>query len=223
MTCSVWLVGLGYEEGTQFGSCLRRIGCSVGTVPTFEAARGLLVERPPDVIVAPVRLGAFNGCHLSILARVRASTVPATVIIDEPEGRHELDARQTESHYLVRPIEEAELAGLVRRLARGMCQHRQARRIPAPLDAVLSLGGNDAGRVVEFSDGGMRLSVSAATSSRLPMVFDVSVGPHEVTVGQAWHRRAGSTAQHGLRVYQESPSCTQHWRALRASLSANRA
>ncbi len=221
MTGSVWLVGLRNEEDTQFRSCLRGIVCSVGSVPSFEAARGLLVEHPPDVLVAPVRLGAFNGLHLAIVARVRASTVPAVVLIDEPEGGHEHDARQTDSHYLIRPVTGAELAGLVGRLARGNTKRRQAPRILAPKDAILSLGGSDDARVVEYSDGGLRLSVSSAMSSRLPKVFDVSTGQHEVTVGQAWHQRAGGLTHHGLWVYQESPSCTVHWRALRASLRAS--
>ena len=221
-TYSVWLVGLPADEAGRFAQRLvRRVGCAVTIVPAFEDARvALLANHAPDVLVAPVRLGAFSGIHLAIIAYV-GSPVPAVVIIDDPEAHHELDARHSDSHYLVRPVRAGELAGLIGRIARGHAQRRLARRIRAPRNVVLSLDGIDDSRVLEFSDGGMRLAVPAASSWRLPSVFDVSVGEHEVTVRQTWHRERFASTHVGLVVYQESPSCAHHWRELRASFSAN--
>lgn len=190
-------------------------------VPSFEAARVALITHAPEVLVAPVRMGAYNGIHLAILANF-ATPVPATVIIDEPGARHELDAGQTASHYLVRPVRPCELAGLVGRIALGSSERRLTRRIRARHDVVLSLDGIGGSRVLEFSDGGMRLAVPAAASSRLPTVFDVSIGKYEVTVRQAWRRERATCTHFGLLVYQETPSCAEHWRGLRASFACSR-
>ena len=52
-----------------FSEVLRDHGLDVVGFHSFEAARGYLQRYRPGALVTDVRLGAFNGLHLAILAR----------------------------------------------------------------------------------------------------------------------------------------------------------
>ena len=52
-----------------FSEVLRQHGLDVVGFHNFEAARGYLQRNRPGALVTDVRLGAFNGLHLAILAR----------------------------------------------------------------------------------------------------------------------------------------------------------
>ena len=84
-----WLTGAGYAV----------VACD-----GFETAKQHLAEIPPDVLLTDVRLGAFNGLHLVILAKEQA---PRTVAIamsafDDPILRR--DAALCGAGYLVKPF-----------------------------------------------------------------------------------------------------------------------
>jgi DNA-binding NtrC family response regulator len=84
-----WLTGAGYAV----------VACD-----GFEAARQHLAETPPDVLLTDVRLGAFNGLQLVILAKAQA---PRTVAIamsafDDPILRR--DAALCGAGYLAKPF-----------------------------------------------------------------------------------------------------------------------
>jgi DNA-binding NtrC family response regulator len=84
-----WLTGAGYAV----------VACD-----TFETAKAHLAEAPPDVLLTDVRLGAFNGLQLVILAKAQA---PQTVVIamsafDDPMLRQ--DAANCGAGYLAKPF-----------------------------------------------------------------------------------------------------------------------
>ena len=84
-----WLTGAGYAV----------VACD-----RFETAKRHLVETPPDVLLTDVRLGAFNGLQLVILAKEQA---PRTVAIamsafDDPILRR--DAALCGAGYLAKPF-----------------------------------------------------------------------------------------------------------------------
>ena len=59
---------------------------------TFKTAKRLLHAHPPDVLIAEVRLGAFNGLHLALLGR-RNNPTMTTIVTHSPADRGlELDA-----------------------------------------------------------------------------------------------------------------------------------
>ena len=55
-------------------------GHSVTTLTDFEDARQFLAHTTPDVLIADVRLGAFNGIHLALHLRDREAQVPIVVV-----------------------------------------------------------------------------------------------------------------------------------------------
>ena len=94
---------------------LRAPGRSVVASATFEEARGHLRAGQFDVLLTDVRLGAFNGLQLAVIAR---DSHPATRIIvfsgfDDPVLRQE--AMQLGATYLVKPVSSDDLLGLIER------------------------------------------------------------------------------------------------------------
>ena len=88
-------------------------GREVVACRTFEDARNRLMSEPFHCVVTDVRLGAFNGLQLAIIARSRN---PATRIIvfsgfDDPVLRGEAD--QIGATYLVKPVAAERLLELV--------------------------------------------------------------------------------------------------------------
>jgi len=92
---------------------LRSVGGQEIEVRTdFESARQELDRHPPDLLVAQVRLGAFNGLHLAIRARGRGLPTRA-ILIGEPDAVLENEAKEQNARYLTWPVEQETLAATV--------------------------------------------------------------------------------------------------------------
>ncbi len=63
-----------------------RAGYAATGVSTFQAAKRLMQDRPPDVLIADVRLGEFNGLHLALLGR-RYNPTMTTIVTHSPADR----------------------------------------------------------------------------------------------------------------------------------------
>src|SRR5918996_3416951 len=77
-------------------------GYEVITAATFQDARRILRESPPDLLIADVRLGSFNGLQLVISGPNR---IPAIVITGYADTVLEAEARRGGADYLVKPFE----------------------------------------------------------------------------------------------------------------------
>ncbi|HXD21316.1 MAG TPA: hypothetical protein VN654_30120 [Vicinamibacterales bacterium] len=78
----------------------------------FGSAKKELDRQPPDLLIAQVRLGAFNGLHLAI--RAKGHGLPTqTILIGEPDAVLENEARQQDARYLTLPVDEETLAATV--------------------------------------------------------------------------------------------------------------
>ncbi len=92
---------------------LTRAGHDVVAFNDFEAARTYLMTHKPDVLITDVRLGAYNGVQLAMLAN---RDVPGTVAIvltgfDDPVIRRE--ATMAGAHYFVKPVKLEKLVDLI--------------------------------------------------------------------------------------------------------------
>jgi len=85
------------------------IGCS-----SFEQARRRLREQHFDVLITDVRLGAFNGLQLAVLAKDVDRNTQLIVFsgFDDPVLRSE--AEHLGGKYLVKPVAAATLLDLIR-------------------------------------------------------------------------------------------------------------
>lgn len=90
---------------------LRKSGCEPAVTTSYSAGRDQL-EKGPAIVIAEVKLGAYNGLHLAL--RARAKGIPA-VVFGEANAATEREARQVGAAYLSPfDLEKAELQSLLR-------------------------------------------------------------------------------------------------------------
>jgi len=146
-------------------------GYDVVTAGTFQEARRILRESPPDLLISDVRLGSFNGIQLVISAPNR---LPAIVITGHADAVLEAEARRSGADYLVKPFNPEELLGLIRqKLASAPAAQAVPRRWRRKEVAGLSadVEGQNA-RIVDISYGGVRFEIRAAGEA-LPETFQL--------------------------------------------------
>ena len=80
---------------------------------SFERARQTLKDQPFDALITDVRLGAFNGLQLAVMARDMYPNMRLIVFsgFDDPVLR--ADAEQIGATYLVKPVVSGELLKLL--------------------------------------------------------------------------------------------------------------
>ena len=88
-------------------------GYDVLLLTDFAAARQELDARPPRLLVTELKLGAFNGLHLTLRARARCPGVSG-IVIGEADCVLQAEARQQHVRYLVPPFDESTFADTVR-------------------------------------------------------------------------------------------------------------
>jgi len=87
-------------------------GHEVVLLNDFASARQELDARPPGLLVTELKLGAFNGLHLTLRARARFPSVSA-IVIGDADCVLQAEARTQHTQYLVRPFDESTFAGMV--------------------------------------------------------------------------------------------------------------
>ncbi|HWK11464.1 MAG TPA: response regulator [Vicinamibacterales bacterium] len=88
---------------------LEAANIAVTACTTFEDARRALREKSFDALITDVRLGAFNGLQLAVVARTYDPGISVIVFsgFDDPVLREE--AERAGGAYFVKPVHVAEL------------------------------------------------------------------------------------------------------------------
>jgi DNA-binding response OmpR family regulator len=89
---------------------LERSGHQVLLASTFDEGRRALREDAPDLLIADVRLGAFNGLQLIVTGDVR---IPTIVVSGFDDAVLQADAKAFGADYLVKPVTASSLLGLI--------------------------------------------------------------------------------------------------------------
>ena len=94
-----------------------RAGRDVVACRTFEDARDKLLTEQFDVLVTDVRLGAFNGLQLAVIARDKDRDIGIIVFsgFDDPVLRGE--AARLGASYVVKPVTSEQLLDLMAALS----------------------------------------------------------------------------------------------------------
>ena len=100
----------------QLGRCLSSEGHEVVAVPTFQMAKEMYNAIGPDLVVADVRLEAFNGLYLAAWIRFEPTLVKSPIIIThfEPEPVLEVEARRLDTAFIVDPLHNPDFLPHVR-------------------------------------------------------------------------------------------------------------
>jgi DNA-binding NtrC family response regulator len=79
-------------------------GYAVELCSSFEAAKHRLTHSPPDVLLTDVRLGAFNGLQLVMLAKELSPTTTVIVMSAYDDVTLRKEASQCGALYLQKPF-----------------------------------------------------------------------------------------------------------------------
>jgi CheY-like chemotaxis protein len=155
-------------------------GYSVVTTGNFQEARRILREEPPDLLIADVRLGSFNGLQLVISGQKR---VPAIVITGYADPVLEAEARRSGADYLVKPFDPERLLTIIRdKLGTLPAQYAVPRRWRRrPVAGLTAQVGEHAARIVDVSYGGVKFEIRPADDAELPQSFLLKL-PNEMAL-----------------------------------------
>ena len=183
------------HEATRTGlrTLLTNAGYDVSSASTFVKGRRAIAEQAPDLLIADVRLGEYNG--LQLVAAVPLG-VPSIVITGHPDAVLAADAQKLGAHYITKPIATKALLSLIEE-ALISAAHRQSRGSTRRWDRK-AVGGrvsaqveNVQARIVDISYGGVRFEIER--EQELPSSFSLTVDDPalSVDVNLVWGTRRG--------------------------------
>ena len=88
----------------MLGQMLTAGGYAVELCSSFEAAKHRLTHAPPDVLLTDVRLGAFNGLQLVILAKELSPNTTVIVMSAYDDATLRKEAARRGAAYLQKPF-----------------------------------------------------------------------------------------------------------------------
>lgn len=200
-------------ERTQLASWLSGEGFEVSAAVDFDSAKRALEIAAPDVLVADVKLGAYNGLHLAIWASGRGLATKV-VLIGEPDLVLQREAMRTRAVYLTPPLDGTQFLAAVDTLLASFFPARRSPRKRVALDATVNGVGVS---VVDLSYEGLRLEVPDAEGVSLPAFltvqlsdYDLSIRVKRVWLGRPPHPRGALWC--GVALPPEDGSSANAWR-----------
>jgi DNA-binding response OmpR family regulator len=191
---------------------LEEAGYEAVAVGTFEEATRILRTAPPDLLIADVRLGPFNGLQLVISS---PQPIPAIIITGFADPVLESDARRRGADYVLKPVSPARLLDLVaQKLASAS---RPGLGIPRRWERKPVIGGlpitidHTPARIIDVSYGGLRFEMqrdASDTEHSLPASLDITLPAQQLSVKAklVWENLIGDgTWMCGAALFQETP------------------
>ena len=185
---------------------LEESGYQTSAVGTFEEASRFLRSTPPDLLIADVRLGPFNGLQLVISS---PRPIPAIIITGFADPVLESDARRRGADYVLKPVSPAKLLDLVaQKLASatpgfGIPRRWERKQIAGGLSASVA---DEPARIIDISYGGVRFEISRTNEGSLPAAFNITLPSVTVPARLVWKNLIGEqTWLCGAMLSQETP------------------
>jgi len=175
------------------GTLLTNAGYVVLSAGTFAEGRRLLVEKAPDLLIADLRLGDYNGLQLVAAVPV---TVPSIIITGFPDPYLQAEALRLGAHYVTKPIAPSAFLALIeetivaasQRQSSGSTRRWDRKAVAGQVSAQVE---NVPARIVDVSYGGVRFEIERDQS--LPSSFSLMFPspPFSVVVDSVWNTRRG--------------------------------
>jgi DNA-binding response OmpR family regulator len=198
------------------GLLLTSAGYVVISAGSFFEGRRSLIENAPDLLVADVRLGEYNG--LQLIAAV-PSAVPTIIVTGFPDAYLKAEALRLGAHYITKPVAPDAFLALVeetlisasRRQARGSTRRWDRKPVSGRVSAVVE---NAQARIVDVSYGGVKFEIEREQS--LPSSFSLTVDspPFSVDVDLVWNTRRGDQWVCGAAISPGNAQAVHHWATL---------
>ena len=101
------------SDAVAFASTLTAHRFQVTIANTFTNAKDRLNTRLPELLVADIRLGEYNGLHLVLRAKSLRPDIAAIVTSDVSDPVLQADAEALGATFVVKPVVEEELAAAI--------------------------------------------------------------------------------------------------------------
>jgi DNA-binding response OmpR family regulator len=185
-----------------------------------EARRELLAVKELSLLVADVRLGAFNGLHLAFRARAHHPNVRVVIIDQSFDVTLEAETKRLGGVYLARPFAPGVFATNIPRHDQGLIDapRSTSRRWPRrPVAGILAAVGPREARLSDVSYGGLCLEFPGAdVDASLPSTLDVELKEVGLSLRMhpVWVRTTSSSPvwQCGGEVIPTSSPAMEQWR-----------
>lgn len=192
----ILLVATDLTARRRLDHLLSDAGYLVAASSSFYHAKQLLDSVSPDLVVADVRLDAFNGLHLAVRCRASHPLLPVIITHDVADKLLAAEAERLGAAFAVDPLNDATFLPRVAAILDAYRQQqppiRRWRR--KPVDRVIEAElGTAPARVCDVSYGGLRLAFG--NEPPLADVVDVTVPGAGITVRgrPVWQFRSPTT------------------------------
>jgi len=202
---------------------LERVGFVVMGAGSFAQAKSLLVSITPEIVIADIKLEAFNGLHLAALCAVWRPATPFIATHSVYDSVLEADARRLSAAYVVKSPGREELTRtsieLLTSSRQGHEAIRRSHRKQAPSATVVQIEASSA-EIVDVSYGGVRLKLQSAATrppdDRIPDSFEIVFPEQDFSLRAAriWAAHDSQTGGWlcGVDVSQSDSQQLQRWR-----------
>ncbi|HSC29656.1 MAG TPA: response regulator [Vicinamibacterales bacterium] len=161
---------------------LEGAGYEATAVGTFEEGQHILRTSPPDLLIADVRLGPYNGLQLVISSPI---PIPSIIITGFADPVLEADAKRRGADYIVKPVDPAVLLALIEqklqtaRTGFGVPRRWERKQVIGGLPAQVE---NAPARVVDISYGGLRFEIPRQADQSPPRSFHLTLPSASLSV-----------------------------------------
>jgi DNA-binding response OmpR family regulator len=201
---------------------LTDVGHRVAWVDTFAEGIWVSAARAPDMVIAALRLGAYNGLHL--LMHVRTHDPKLAVIIACEEADLTPEIGRFAARHVAKPIDASVLENIVSELlVDSTPRDPRGSRIWPRKSMELAATVHDAkARVVDLSYGGIRLSLDHPLSGTdTPIEIRLPGLGVSVQAVPRWERASsdGGSWSCGAEVALPTAAAARTWRRVVTSLN----
>jgi FixJ family two-component response regulator len=201
---------------TGLNELLTRAGYIAQAARSFEDGIRAMRDDPPDLLLADVRLGPYNGLQLLVTGPKR---VPTIIMTGFPDPVLEADARHLGAQFILKPVSPAALLALVeQQLASrpaqelsGPTRRWERKQVPGELAARVD---DATARILDVSYGGLRFVLPREAVADLPPSFHVTLPASDlsVQVDLVWSSRSSDGAWLcGAALSQSDQAAAQAW------------
>jgi DNA-binding response OmpR family regulator len=206
------------NDATRTGltELLKRAGYETHATRSFEEGLRAMREDTPDLLIADVRLGPYNGLQLIVTSPKR---VPTIIMTGFPDPVLEADAHHLGAQFILKPVAPAALLTLVEE----QLASRPAQELSGPtrrwarkqVAGTLTAKVEDVpARIIDVSYGGMRFQLAREAERQLPPSFNVVLPQSDVSVqvDLVWSSRSSDGAWLcGAALSEANQAATRAW------------
>jgi DNA-binding response OmpR family regulator len=222
MGSQVLLVESDSQSSAAMAQVLGEAGHCVTAIGSFEEAVNLAARARPDLVIAGVRLGRFNGLHLAARFRADYPSMPIIILGHEGDSALAAEAIQLRARFVPKTTPAGRLMTFVEdllsgRAPRDLVSTRRWTRRPTSLPV---RGSHMSGWVLDVGYGGLRVECPTSVDIDTPAELNLPTLGINVKGLFRWAKRsADDTWSCGFEL-DSLANDTRKWRRIVDSVSA---